>query len=481
MWIKADHAADTDSQCHKDPGGYMHWACLPNFPGFTTEWVKYEQEFTIPAEGDGMKSIAFNLNKDEVANTYYFADIHWQVTQKASAASKYFYDEETITNGNMTGTDMSSFVDNKTWAPMVVSEGEGPDGGNCIKFTSSTSDVNSWDSQVFIVANRLFAAGDTYNFEMDVKASEAISIGTQTQKGAGGYIHWAMLPANVEFTTEWTHVKFENAKIPSQATDGMNCIALCLGTGKEITYEIANVSWIRSEQLDKGTRALNQEEKSVAVTNAFTSWVTGAINGLGSSVTEWNFLDNLISDNGNVRNLSFNYNDYLKEDYIVMAEKLARETYAEVDTISPQALKLYLNQKNLQDAGVLAATKTLISDLAEKGVKIDGISTDITVNALSDLAAQKSSIVAMLKELNAMKLPVRISSVTVNGKTDTFSGLQDISEAYKMAVSSYVTNIDAANQRAIYVGGDIDKTLWFDSFTSRQPAYAGFADGLKGK
>lgn len=86
FYYKASENIDADTQCHGEPGDYKHYACLNPNPSFTTQWKKYEANGTIPAEGDGMKSIAFNLNKGKKdhAIDYYFADIHWGTVEKGN-------------------------------------------------------------------------------------------------------------------------------------------------------------------------------------------------------------------------------------------------------------------------------------------------------------------------------------------------------------------------------------------------------------
>ena len=86
FYYKASENIDADTQCHGEPGAYKHYACLSSNPSFTTQWQKYEANGTIPAEGDGMKSIAFNLNKGKKdhAIDYYFADIHWGTVEKGN-------------------------------------------------------------------------------------------------------------------------------------------------------------------------------------------------------------------------------------------------------------------------------------------------------------------------------------------------------------------------------------------------------------
>lgn len=86
FYYKASENIDADTQCHGKPGEYKHWQCLNPNPSFTTQWQKYEANGTIPAEGDGMKAIAFNLNKGKKdhAIDYYFADIHWGTVEKGN-------------------------------------------------------------------------------------------------------------------------------------------------------------------------------------------------------------------------------------------------------------------------------------------------------------------------------------------------------------------------------------------------------------
>ena len=84
FWYKASEAAGSETQCHGEPGGYKHYQMLPTNPSFTTEWQYYEETSSIPASGDGMKSIAFNLNVNKNQVDYYFADIHWYTIEKGN-------------------------------------------------------------------------------------------------------------------------------------------------------------------------------------------------------------------------------------------------------------------------------------------------------------------------------------------------------------------------------------------------------------
>ncbi len=84
FWYKASEDAAAETQCHGAPGSYMHWQMLSPNPSFTTEWQHYERKGTIPAEGNGMQSIAFNLSVNPASVTYYIADVQWSTIESGS-------------------------------------------------------------------------------------------------------------------------------------------------------------------------------------------------------------------------------------------------------------------------------------------------------------------------------------------------------------------------------------------------------------
>jgi hypothetical protein len=73
----ATTAARSTTQCHGEtPGAYMHWNCIPAVE-FTTEEQTYTQNFTVPAEANGMWCISFDLAVMKDANSYTFKDVKW--------------------------------------------------------------------------------------------------------------------------------------------------------------------------------------------------------------------------------------------------------------------------------------------------------------------------------------------------------------------------------------------------------------------
>lgn len=85
---KADKAAGSDSQTHKKPGEYIFYDAGVSV-NFTTQWQKFEKEFTVTEQMvtnesvQPFQTIAWNLAKFKEANTYYFDDIEFGIQKKA--------------------------------------------------------------------------------------------------------------------------------------------------------------------------------------------------------------------------------------------------------------------------------------------------------------------------------------------------------------------------------------------------------------
>lgn len=92
--VRADKAAKASTQIHSEPGTYVHYEAIGNIP-FTTEWKTLKLSGTLSQAG---KSIAFNLNELADANNYYFDNVSFKINGV-----------EKIKNGDLEGTDVSSF------------------------------------------------------------------------------------------------------------------------------------------------------------------------------------------------------------------------------------------------------------------------------------------------------------------------------------------------------------------------------------
>ena len=75
---KSSIPARTSTQCHKEPGAYLHWGAIGDV-NFTEEWQDFETTFTVPGEADGMQSIAFNMAEIKEACKYEIKDVVWKL------------------------------------------------------------------------------------------------------------------------------------------------------------------------------------------------------------------------------------------------------------------------------------------------------------------------------------------------------------------------------------------------------------------
>ena len=96
---KASKEAKTTTQCHGNPGGYMHWGCIGDV-NFNTDWQEFNADFTVPSEADGMQCIAFNMAEIKEACDYEITDVQWYMVDSSLDEGKTW--ENLI---NETGTE----------------------------------------------------------------------------------------------------------------------------------------------------------------------------------------------------------------------------------------------------------------------------------------------------------------------------------------------------------------------------------------
>ena len=97
--VEFDYVASADAkvstQCHADPGSYLHWSAIGDV-NFTTEEQHFSNTFTVASEANGMKSIAFNLSEIKDECIYTFKNIVWKTEDGMESlidqtGSKNFY------------------------------------------------------------------------------------------------------------------------------------------------------------------------------------------------------------------------------------------------------------------------------------------------------------------------------------------------------------------------------------------------------
>lgn len=492
--------------------------------GFDTEWKEFEKEFVAIADG------GFVLcQTGQFVGSIYIKNV--QITHSESPVMEVFKDF--ITNGEMeSGKSMANFTVAEAgkgqFTPTAVAGG--PEGKNCIVIHGNANAVNEWDTQFFITTpNKAWTAGEEYKISFYYKASENIGSATQCHGAPGGYIHWACLPANPNFTTKWQ--KYEmTGTIPSQVTDAnpMHSIAFNLNIGKvdhAVDYYFADVHWGIMEKTNK--IELTDEEKKDTLTWAMDQWITGMMKATNGYVTSWDVVneplagDDLDGDGkydlqsatrGTVSEKdaanNFYWQDYLGDvDYVRTAVKLARQRFAENG--GEGELKLFINDYNLEsDWDDNMKAKSLVKWIEEwekDGTKIDGIGTQMHISYYANEATRNSKfqhIVKMFEILAASGKLVKISEldlgyVDADGNTLKTQDLTDeqhreMSEYYKNVIAAYFKYVPAAQQYGITNWCITDAPansgwrpgepvgLW-DSNYNRKHCYAGYADGLAGK
>ena len=124
---KAAKDAKSSTQCHAEPGGYIHWAAIGDV-NFTTDWQDFEQTFTIPGEcaGKNFQSIAFNLAEIKDANTYEIKDVVWKLEDNTetlineTGSDNFFFK---VVGGAIEqyqgGSGINNIVNNKTNSAVI--------------------------------------------------------------------------------------------------------------------------------------------------------------------------------------------------------------------------------------------------------------------------------------------------------------------------------------------------------------------------
>ncbi|MDR0962865.1 MAG: endo-1,4-beta-xylanase [Mediterranea sp.] len=516
MKVKATNPVTIESQAHGNPGGYLHWS-MAGSPNITTEWAEYTYEGNIPAEAPNTQTIAFNLAMAD-NTTYYFDDISFEYEKQLAVA----WWENIVVNSDCESDDRTSYTVAEAGGgqtgPRFSAPGTGADGvGRAIEVKSGASHVNTWDTQFFVTVNHEFEAGENFNFSIMMKADKDVALEAQAHKGPGGYLHWTII-GGPSVTTEWKEYKFSGA-VPGEAA-GMNTIAFNLAMSDNTTYYFDDVVW---EIEHTGGVPQTPEEKADTLTWALNNWIEGMMFATDGYVTAWDVVNEPLSgadkdgdgkyDLQSVTNVSaddaknnFYWQDYLGENYVRTAIKLAREN-------STAPLKLFVNDYNLEsdwdDNGKLKSLIKWVEQWESDGVtKIDGIGTQMHVSYHLNPATQASkeqSITKMFELLAATGKLIKISELDM-GLADadgskiltpavTEEQARGMSAFYTFIIKEYLRLIPANQRYGITQWATTDSPdtandtnwrdgepigLWTIGYDSRKHTYAGFADGLAG-
>jgi len=337
----------------------------------------------------------------------------------------------------------------------------------CIEVCSDDMVDAAWDTQFWIMTDATFAEGDKWELSMNVRATYEASIGTQTHKGAGEYLHWAGC-GTVKFTPKWTEYKASGTMDGSMA--GGHSFAFNLNDFAaanayyfdDISFKINGVEMIKNSSCDddnmkdnyiaKEKRGgivpatfvdsytelvsgnsipLTPEEKAEALTNELERWIKGMMEACGGYVKAWDVVNEAVSggpwgqrydlqsaENAGDADKKFFWRDYLGDDFVRIPVKFARQYFEEFGG-NPADLKLFVNDYNLEsDWDDNQKLKSLIEWIArwesDGETVIDGIGTQMHVTYYMNPETQKSKedhVVKMLELLASTGKLIKISEL----------------------------------------------------------------------
>ena len=343
----------------------------------------------------------------------------------------------------------------------------------CIEVKSDDLVSAAWDSQFFIKTDYVFKEGDKWKLSMNIRANKNASIGTQTHKAPGAYLHYVGC-GTIPFGRVWSAYEAEGTIDAAMA--GGSSFALNLNDFKEantyyfddISLKLNGVELIKNGSCDddnvkdnyvakegiNGSQGparfvdrlvevqelnsipLTAEEKRDTLLFAMNNWVKGMMEACGGYVTSWDVVNEAISgvdknsdgiyDLQSAKNVSaddaknnFYWQDYLGDTlYVRAAVSAARKYFAEFEG-DPAKLKLFINDYNLEsDWDNNQKLKSLIAWIgiweSDKVTKIDGIGTQMHISYYANAATQKSKedhIVEMFKIMATTGKLIKISEL----------------------------------------------------------------------
>ena len=177
---KADKPGAFDTQSHTEPGGYIHWQCIPN-GSFTTSWQTYKAEGTITEEmsktGQLMQTITFNLAQNGQATQFVFDNVVFEIPQSVLATltknpatnARQYPENLEISSLAVVGTFLGKEGD-ANWDPTdgwaMEKDAENPN--NWILTKEFTAEAKKYEYKVVANGNwddYVLPAGDNANFE----------------------------------------------------------------------------------------------------------------------------------------------------------------------------------------------------------------------------------------------------------------------------------------------------------------------------
>ena len=379
-------------------------------------------------------------------------------------------------------------------------------------------------SQFFCVPGEALTPGN-YAVDVEIKSTKSGNIKMTVQNGWGGDAE--SRDGTVALKEGWTTARFKMT-----LEQGGNYDFILKPETFDATLDLKSVTIKKIVKMN--SIPLTPQEKSDTLTWAMNKWISGMMQATEGKVKAWDLINEAISGGGNVNGFyalqteatsEHNPQDFYWQDYFTpemygpIVEKAARDAYAAVEGTTPEDLKLFINDYNLEsDWDNNQKVKSLVYWIGvweKKGqelgwnTKIDGIGSQMHISYYEDpqtLENKKKAIQNMLKIMAETGKLVRISEIDMgyvdkDGKDVTTAQLEKLpieervakekamAEHYKWIIEQYFKIVPVSQQYGICQWCLTDSPtdsgwrpgqpvgLWNLNY-QRKPAYGGFADGL---
>ncbi|SEK77259.1 Carbohydrate binding domain-containing protein [Parapedobacter koreensis] len=498
FWIKSDGPGNGrmsfDGMANNYP--WLNGAALFETSGVWTK-MTYSTS-TLGADFTATAStikLAFDLGK--VPGVYYVDINSISVIDEDAAPTEYNH----VPNG---GFESGSLGDWAALNPGAGIEVVGEDvhaGSYAVKMTTSATAANAWDLQLESPGLPL-QAGNDYTFSFYVKSSVAgqgrVSFPGLTNQYP--WLDWRGTGAGESFTTgtDWSLISVDLDGIAYSSGTSVK-LSFDFGYLPGVTYYIDDIKVVEKGGGGSpgGTLIIEKtpEEKKQLIGGALETWITAMVSHYQGSVHAWDVVNEPMTESGTLRTGAnvvdpasdeFYWQDYLGEDYAVLAFNLARKQAKPTD-------KLFINDYNLE-SGSLAKLDGLIdyvNYMESQGAAVDGIGTQMHLS----LSSNRDNIAAMFEKLAATGKLIKVSEldIQVGTTSPTMEQYAEQAALYRYVVEMYNTHIPKEQQFGITVWGISDNAqehqywlpedapnLWDQNY-ARKHAYKGFADGLAGR
>lgn len=479
MDIRSDAPATFSTQAHISPGAYKHWDFFGSLSS-TTQWSNYTKEITITSDMATSGAIAFNLGKN---------------------ATAYYFDNITLRKYNEKGSGNAGFS---------------------YTFTNPTA-TSYWSAQV---AHDITPGenGKEYTLKFMVKANAAGSIRAELQStsdySSNSFGTFAIGPTWQEYTLKTTTTAAGRNRFVISFGDFAGKVYLdnitltAAGSSSSLIpngdFESGAGAWVGwGNNSSRGISAEGEgyggaqdqvivktpAQKDSIITAALENWIKGMLTVAKPYVTAWDVVNEPMSDwpdpsllkTGIGKTLpadEFYWQDYLGKDYAVKAIKFARQYGNSKDT-------LFINDYGLESS--LDKCRGLInyvSYVESKGVKVDGIGTQMHINTTND----KEKIAESFRLLAATGKLIKISELDIGVGVKTAQATPEHykaqAEMYKYVIDKYFEIIPAAQRYGITIWSPLDSPassswradepigIWTREYV-RKLAYSYVADAIK--